>query len=822
MMSIVEPRMADVWQRSQFGGFGQGVFWVFAVSLALLFAAVPKAGAQETIGAAPAQKAEASEGKSKSKRSRAERRKTKDVEKEAVKESPVSEAVAADNPTPEVLPLGQRRVSMTLKQMGAWSSFKVRGVDASRILGFTLRPTEYVVSARLNMVYDYSPSLLPDLSHLKVLINERMIGVDPLPSGGRTVGIKRSWSIPAQFFDERNELRFNLIGHYTRQCENPNHSSLWLMISDLTRLELVIGTKLVAPDLKSLPDPFLDRTAIDVANLNFVLPKSPKPQVVQAAGIVASWFGIQAGARGIKFTTTFDELPPGNSVVFLLGNQPTAGYTGVPASSVSIQQHPTQPSSRVLLVNGGTEAELIRAARSIALVQPTMIGASVNLVKDAPGDLRKPYDAPTWVRLDRAMKVGELARMNDLRVQAYYPDPIRVNYRVPPDVFTWRSNGVPLDLKFRATRLPLHQNSNLEIGVNGRFVDSIALNSGPGATPTLSMLSQVNRSLTNAALMLPPYATGGRDQLQLGFTFDVLQQGDCQGLPPNNMTAAIDPESTIDFSSFPRYAALPNLSYFAQIGYPYTVQADLARTAVVMPDSPGPGEVALYLGVMARLAESTGFPATQHVVTNSKDMSYSSHDLLIFGSGQNQKLFTDWAQHLPMVIENGTRRVREPYVSWRPQYRWEQADTDPALSKQAEITLAALNGLTAIMAFESPLKDARSVVFFYADQEQDHLRTADLISDPTRVDSINGDFVVVGEKTTNIAKVSKTYYVGGIPWLKKVRWFLADNPLIVAFLAVILSLLAAVVLYRPMRYLVELRRTGINWKFWKRKPEAAA
>jgi cellulose synthase operon protein B len=632
--------------------------------------------------------------------------------------------------------------------------------------------------------------------------------------------VRRSIDINPRLFQVENEIRFNLIGHYTRQCENPNHSSLWLQVSDMTTLDLVIGTKPMEPDLKFLPDPFVGRKESETTPLNFVFPNDPSMDMIRAAGIVASWFGTQAGPRGVKFVANANQLPSGNAIVFLSGQRSTAGYTGVAASSLSVQRHPTDPNASVLLVNGGSDAELLRAARALATTALAMVGPTVNITKEYEQPARRPYDAPAWVRTDRPMKLGELVKSENLRVKSFYPEAIRVNYRVPPDVFTWRTEGTPLQLKYRATRLPTHQNSNLEIGVNGNFVDSIALNDNPAATPTLSVTSQINRSLSSAGLYIPPYALGGRDQLQLTFAFDIKMQGECQDLPTDNLVASIDAESTIDFSKFPKFAALPNLQYFAQIGFPYTRLADLSETSFVLPERVGAAELSLYLTLLGKMGESSGFPALRHLVTTAGAIAqHADRDLIVIGSGQNQPLFGTWAQRLPMVIENNSRRIREPHVSWRPQFRWEQADIDPLEPKAGEVTLTALGGLVTVMAFESPLRDGRSAVFFYADKEADQLRNASAIVNPERLPAYRGDFVVVRDDGLAHARVSETYFVGNIGWLTKIRWFLADNPLLVAATAAILAILAAIVLYRPLRFLVEFQRNRRPFG-WLRKRKA--
>ena len=703
---------------------------------------------------------------------------------------------------------GQRVVSLTMKQMGAWSAVNLRGVDASRTLSFSIRADEVVVAAKLRLAYDYSPALIPELSHLRVLLNERNILLEVL-SKDKGLANSREVNLDPRLFGEVNSLRFNLIGHYARQCEDPFHSSLWLTLSDLSRIELTLAPVSRTNDLKYLPAPFFDKRDNQSLRLPFVFTSSPSFGTLKAAGVVASWFGLQAGARGAQFPVSLNALPEGNAVVFMQSGDSIGGVKGAVGSSISIQPHPTQLGAKLLVVTGGTDEELARAARAIALINPTLTGQQVNVTKEMEAAPRQPYDAPAWVPSDRPVRFGELARLEELRVQGYFPEVVRLNYRVAPDLFTWRTPGAPLQLKYRATRLPLHKNSSLNVNLNNSFIQTLALNEpdrNAKEADRQNVLKTPNGSLREESLFLPPYASGGRDQLQLSYFFDVIKEGECRNLPPDNLQAAIDPESTLDFSGFPHYAALPNLAYFSNIGFPFTRMADLSETAVVLPERPNADELGLYLTLMGRMGEATAYPALRHTVIAAADADkMAARDLIVIGSATNQSLMTKWADHLPMVNVDGGRRVREPIARWLPTYRWEQKDVQSTPRQQGSLNLSGGGNLTTVMAFESPLQATRSVVLFYADKAADLRKISDVLTDPERMASIQGDFVVVDDKTVDHAKVSDTYYLGSLPALSKLRWFFSDQPLLLGLIGLLATILLAAIAYRPLRRVVASR-----------------
>ena len=707
---------------------------------------------------------------------------------------------------------GQRVVSLTFKEMGAWSAVNLRGVDASRTLNFSIREDEVVVGAKLRIAYDYSPALIPELSHLRLLLNERMVATESLPKD-KGLANSREIKLDPRLFGEINSLRFNLIGHYARQCENPFHSSLWLTLSDLSRLELTLSPVSKTNDLKHLPAPFFDKRENTLLTLPFVFGGTPTFGALKAAGVMASWFGLKAGYRGAQFPVILNALPDGNAVVFIQSSDSIDGITGKPGATVSIQPHPTNPRAKLLLITGSTDEEFARAARSIALVAPTLVGQMVTVTKEAEAAPRKPYDAPAWIPTDRAVRFGEIAKLEELRVQGYYPEVVRLNYRVPPDIFTWRSPGTPINLKYRATRLPQHKNSSLNVSLNTNFIQTLALNDPDKSTGSSTPLAPtvINQNgPKEESLFLPPYATLGRDQLQLSYFFDVIKEQECGGLPPDNLQASIDAESTIDFSSFPHYVAMPNLAYFSSLGFPFTRMADLSETAVVLPDRPNKDELALYLTLMGRMGEATGYPAMRHAVISAADVDkMSGRDLIVIGSASSQSLMSKWANYLPMVQVNGERQVRELNDKWFSAYRWEQKDTVSAALPKGSLMLAGNGNLTTAMAFESPLRAQRSVVVLFADKAGDLRKISDALIDPERALSIQGDFAVIDDKLIDHARVSPTYYLGSLPNLDKLRWFFTDHPWFLFALVLLLCILAAAVAYRPLRRIVSNRgKTG--------------
>lgn len=709
-----------------------------------------------------------------------------------------------------------RVVSLTFKQMGAWSALKLRGVDGSRTLAIPVRADEVVVAAKLYLVYDFSPSLNPELSSLKVSVNSKVAMLDPLPRGN-TVGIKREVNLNPAAFDENNYLNVDFMGQTGGPCPDPFSPAVWLTVSEESLIVLTLAPSGTVYNLRDLPAPFFDKRVYSQLTLPFVFGAAPSFGTVKAAGVVASWFGMQAGNRGAQFPVSLNALPNSDAVVFIQGGETIDGVKGAKTSTVSLQPHPTNPNAKLLVFTGNTDEEIARAANSVALAAPTLSGQMVTLTKETDAQPRKPYDAPAWIPIDRPVRFGELAKLEELRVQAYYPSVIRLNYRVSPDLFTWRTAGAPVKLKYRATRLPLHQNSSLNVSANENFIQAFALNEvdkRTNATNPRSLSASTNSGMREESLFIPPYATTGRDQFQFAYYFDINRLGlsgtDCPYMPPNNLQGAIDPESTVDFSSFPHYAALPNLSYFANIGFPYTRMADLSESAVVLPERPNPDELGVFLTIMGKMGEATGYPVLRHAVIAPPDIEkMADKDLIVIGSAGSQSLMTKWVDSLPLAIVDGERKVRKVNNHWLPTYRWEQQDVQAVPKPNGDFTQVSAGSMTAIMAFQSPLKAGRSVVVLYADKAVGLQKLSELLTDPERMSLIQGDFVIVDNKNIYHTKVSETYYTGTLPPISKVRWFFSDQPLLLVVLGLLICFVLAAIVYRPLRHIIAKRRQKI-------------
>ncbi|WP_445764934.1 cellulose biosynthesis cyclic di-GMP-binding regulatory protein BcsB [Pseudomonas sp. RIT-To-2] len=699
---------------------------------------------------------------------------------------------------------------ITLKQLGHLETMNLQGVESSDSVDFSVRADEVVNGASLVLDYSYSPALLADLSQINVLVNDQVAASLALPKDGAGKPQQQVVTIAPQLITEYNHLRLQFIGHYTMECEDPQHSSLWAKINSSSQLRLSVSPVPLKDDLSILPMPFFDRRDASQVNLPFVFAKAPGNGTLEAAGALSSWVGALAGYRGARFTSSVGEIPQKGSAIVLVEGQEAAhslaslGLSELKGPTVTLMANPNDPHGKVLIVAGRTAAELKLAADAVALGSKALVGNSVVIDHLDALSPRKPYDAPNWLPSDRPVRLGELIDTRKLSVSGYNPGYITVPLHLPPDLFNWRENGVPLDLKYRYTPQQESTNSSLLVSLNDRFMKSMplpSLKSLDGGDNLLAMLKKDESLPREAIVRLPLDLAPARSQLQLRYMFDYVKQGQCRDIIIDNMRGLIDPDSSLDLSGYNHYIALPNLGVFNDSGFPFTRLADLSQSAVVMPDNSGPAEWSAYLTVLGRLGLSSGYPATAVTVVQADAVqSVRDKDLLVLASGGNQPLLSQWADHLPVNGEGGNHRFNISDLALRVR-DWISPDPQANQRKpRVTVTYSGPDSNTYLAGFESPLTAKRSVVVIASGRPEGLSDATDaLIGGEQYKDTLQGSLAVVHGNQINSLVADEQYYVGDLSLFKRVQWTLSQNLQWMLLVTVFGILLVSVLLYLFLR-----------------------
>ncbi|WP_294736857.1 cellulose biosynthesis cyclic di-GMP-binding regulatory protein BcsB [uncultured Pseudomonas sp.] len=692
---------------------------------------------------------------------------------------------AADKPSAAPVQGAESDYSLTLKQLGRRDAMNLQGVEASDSVNFDIRADQVVTGAQLLLNYSYSPALLAELSQINVLVNDEVAASLPLPKEGAGIPQQKLVQIPPHLITEFNRLRLQFIGHYTMSCEDPLHSSLWAKISNSSELKVQVSPILLKDDLALLPLPFFDKRDARQVSLPFVFATAPDNATLEAAATLSSWFGALASYRGATFPATFGTIPAKGNAIVLVLSPDAVDVNGIKVAqatgpTLSLIANPNDPLGKLLIVSGRDSAELKRAATAVALGSPVLAGSSVVIDKLESLAPRRPYDAPNWLPSDRPVRLGELVDLKKLNVQGYNPGAIGIDLQLPPDLFNWREEGVPLHLKYRYTPQQVSSNSSLLVGLDDVFMKSMPLPSITNLGDGKSLLSMMQKDQTlprEATMLLPISSASPKSKLQLRFMYDYIKEGECRDIIVDNMRGAIDPDSTLDVTGYQHFIAMPNLGVFNDAGFPFTRLADLSESAVVMPDHFGADELNAYLTVMGRFGESTGYPATAVKVVQAKDVqSVADKDLLVLSTGDEQPLLKQWQQYLPATVDGPQHHFK---LSDLPHYvsTWISPDAEANKhSANAAISFNSLSSSTWFAGFESPLKAGRSVVLISSSKPEGlQAATAVLIGGDEYKDSIQGSLAVVQGTQVSSLVADQQYYVGKLGPFKYVQWQLSQH-----------------------------------------------
>jgi hypothetical protein len=712
----------------------------------------------------------------------------------------------AQSALPVAVALAGSGYDNSFKQLGAVYPFNLRGIDSRDGVGFDIRADEIVSAAKVTLNYTYSPALLPELSQLNVLVNDEVAASIPLPKEGAGTPQTRVVDIPPRLITEFNRLSIQLIGHYTMQCEDPLHSSLWAKVSNGSRLDIQVSRLDLAPDLARLPQPFFDRRDARQLELPFVIAGAADNGTLEAAGTLTSWFGALASYRGARFPSSQSALPAKGNAVVLVTSEERAKTLGLSlpapaAARVDILVNPFDPQGQLLVISGRDANELKRAASAVALGHQTLSGQGMTIDTLQALQPRKPYDAPNWLPSDRPVRLGELATPKELGVSGYAPGTVTVPLRLPPDLFLWRNQGLPLHLRYRYTPQPVATNSSLLVSFNDRFVQSIPLPSQEHLDQGLLGLIKDEELPREAEVRLPLEGEALQARLQFRFMYDYLKQGECRDVIIDNMRGTLEPDSTLDLSGYRHFIALPNLGVFKDSGFPFTRLADLSETAVILPDAPSAAEIDSYLNVLGRFGSSTGYPAAAVTVARAGEVEgLADKDLLLIASGADQPLLQRWAAQLPAGFAGNSQRFEVSDLAFKVR-QWFSSDNEISLERsRAALSASGGAGGAFVAGFESPLKSGRSVVALVAARPEGLADISRALT--TREDyaqGLQGSLAMVRGQQVESLVADETYHVGSLGPLLYVRWQLARHPLLMLGLSALGVALLAGLLYAALR-----------------------
>lgn len=682
---------------------------------------------------------------------------------------------------------------LTLKELGADYPFSLRGVDGSDSVEFTVRSDEFVTDAVLDLRYSYSPALLAQYSHINVLVNDEVAYSIPVPKETAGRSLEKTIHLPSHLISEKNRIRLQLVGHYTLECEDPLHSSLWANISNLSQLN--VNTKPVAlpNDLGLLPLPFYDEKDVRELRLPFVFRGNIDGNVLEAAGMVASWFGHLSAPRPADFPVDLQANYPlkGSAVVFFIDSSRDARGTTGP--TLSIETNPNDPFGKLLYISGQNAQELKQAAQALVLGADIYTGQSVRITQLQNIKPRKPYDAPNWIPTDRPITLGEIAPNKIFSVSGYDPAPIRIEARVAPDLFTWRAKPVSLDLRYRYTPQIGQTNSALLLNTEQNFLRSFPLFSMEQLKERDWIVQFVQGDMlpVESQVHIPLERLVPQTELEFKFLYNYIKEGECRDAIVDNVRGYIDPDSTLDVRGYPHFIEMPNLGVFAQAGFPFTRMADLSETVVALSPKATTEELSVYLSILGKFGAITGYPAVGVQVDMGGLHVEQDKDVLIIAES-SQPWLDSLGQSLPALVAGQDRRFAISDLVYKSNQWLEYNNPKQEQTPRVDISYRTDGQQAFFAGLQSPYYSQRSVILLASSNAEGLAQAKEGLL--KRPHELMGSLAVVRGNSIDPLVFEPTYSVGSLPLLKRIEWELAkywpNVPSIHYLLIVLVALIA--------------------------------
>jgi cellulose synthase (UDP-forming) len=619
--------------------------------------------------------------------------------------------------------------------------------------------------------------------------------------GENSALLEATLTLPAEMLARSNELTFEFVGHYATKCEDPANSTLWSHVDTTSTIEFAGTLTPLHDDLKLLPAPFYDSTVDLRPIIPIVFLNRPSPKALQAAGILASSFGILADSRPVRFPVSIGAIPIGNAIVIAETSAALPASLQMATTSgptIAMRTNPSDPYSKILIFTGDSADDVLTAALALGLERDLLEGDTVHVPSLKMPAPSVPDDAPRWLSTDKITHVGDILQIGSLETDG--TNPVAIYLRLPPDLYYGARQNLDLHLGYNYNSIPLANGSTLQTSLNGSYVSSTSL---PHADQASAQLDPVIPVPVSA---IRPFS----NSLLMRFLFHLAKKDDCQDAAPDNLKGAILKDSYLDIREIPHWATLPNLEIFANAGYPFTRRADLSDTAVVLPDAATPEEIEMYLTLMGHFGAQTGYPVLNVSVTNADGMSSDrSKDYLVLGTVEDQPAINTLNSSLPVGVDGSGLHIQDTqgFFAQLQHAWWKVRSSDRVQPGELETDGGLPDAL--IEGIEWPAGSKRSaVVIVLRDKDVIPNLLSAFLKTSQSSDISQSVSVLHGTRFSSYRIGDDVYHVGSLSRWLQLKMLFEDYPWLMVIVILGFCLLMAVILRSILRRKARTRLQG--------------
>ena len=670
-----------------------------------------------------------------------------------------------------------------LADLGLSDSMREYATQSALSFWFFARQDEVLTDAKVRLEFARDLTLFRELESVQILLNDEPIA--EIPAAALLADRNPLVPLDSRLLSSKNSLTLRLVGPNPQGCASQVHAGAWRIL-DAGYVD-TMGRPLPLPDdLGILPLPFLDDRRDREGTVHIVFPEQPGEAELESAAAIASWLGTRTSAP-VTFVVHVGVLPEASAIVFATGE---VGFDllaaeASPGPSVRILDHPRYPgiNRKLLLVQGRDAIELLSAARNLALGKAELTGPEVGFDGPAIDPPRRPYDSPRWLPANQIVYFDQITGGEQLVHKGLDGGTLELTFRVAPDLFTWPADKVQLSVDYNHLAPTSEFVPRLTVELNGEYVGSLERPRVVNGLAAGSEILEVHRSWLR-----------GFNRLQFHVSWPELTTpcGEQDSLG-GGLETTISGGSAIHLEDVPHFSRLPDVAQFVDDGFPFTRFADLAATALVLPDEPAPEDIGTLLSLLTHFAGVTGYPVARAPILFEGQLSEATaggRDLLVVGNVDSLRLLKHWAERLPLLNIRGRLLPRQPTLTERALalIGGQLVDRD---SQEASEVISRSVETAAVLGLESPISPGRSALVVTATAAA-AMPDAGALVGFTLARRAGGDLLLVdSRKGRSRFRIGPQYDVGTLDRFTKLRWVSANHWLVLIPAIMLIGLLLA-------------------------------
>ncbi|MEK7722486.1 MAG: cellulose biosynthesis cyclic di-GMP-binding regulatory protein BcsB, partial [Elusimicrobiota bacterium] len=265
----------------------------------------------------------------------------------------------------------------------------------------------------------------------------------------------------------------------------------------------------------------------------------------------------------------------------------------------------------------------------------------------------------------------------------------------------------------------------------------------------------------------------------------------CEYIQAQNLFLTIMDVSTIEFPPMPHYVDMPRLELFMLNGFPLTRWPDGHGSKIYLPN-PNRESIEAALNLTGMITQKNGHPLLEMQYTTTPPEKFNGELMIIGDIGSLPENIKELS---PLAL---TKEMAFPYPvvhGWADKSQF-------AFSRQLS-GLSPGNG--AVMEFQSPYAEGRTVVLIAACSPRELLALSVAIMEPGVQANIKGDLVLIGldkpEKNIMAVNIGKKYFAGKAGLLSRMDIYLYSHPWMYnVFLGIVILVLSLILFYFLQRY----------------------